>query len=103
MKKIPFCAHPPSFHFDPLRADNGRIGGPFLNGSARKRPAIRVFQNQNVKCPSRCLNSAATPLFGDHLFPQFTDEKTKACGALCLERKTGKVLWARKWRLVQPG
>src|SRR5438105_2077208 len=70
--------------------------GPFLNGSSTEKNLPAEFsKTQNVKWSAPLPGtSAATPIvWGDHVFISSTEEKSKALRALCLQRKTGKVLW----------
>src|SRR5438067_2304421 len=70
--------------------------GPSFNGSSiEKNLPVEFSKTQNVKWSTPLPGkSAATPIiWGEHVFVSSTDEQTKSLRALCLDRKTGKVLW----------
>src|SRR5438309_3580395 len=79
------------------RAENwAQWRGPYFNGSTTEKNLPAEFsKTQNVKWSAPLPGtSAATPIvWGDHVFISSTEEKSKALRALCLQRKTGKVLW----------
>ncbi|MFP6603369.1 MAG: PQQ-binding-like beta-propeller repeat protein [Pirellulaceae bacterium] len=79
------------------QADNwGQFRGPNFNGStAEKDLPSKWSQTENVAWVADLPGaSAATPIvWGDHVFVSSTDAKAKTLKAMCLDRKTGKLLW----------
>ena len=70
--------------------------GPNFDGSSREQNLSSDFsKSENVKWTADLPgSSAATPIvWGDHIFLSSGDEKTKGMRALCLDRKSGKLLW----------
>jgi len=79
------------------RSENwGHWRGPHFDGSSNEKNLPADFsKTQNVKWSTALPGtSAASPIIWDeHVFLSSTDEKTKSLRALCLDRKSGKVLW----------
>ena len=77
--------------------------GPNFNGSTSEKNLPSQFSKTDgvkwaVPLPGP---SAATPvIFGDHVFVSSTDKEKRSLLAICLDRKTGKVLWQNE---VSPG
>jgi outer membrane protein assembly factor BamB len=74
----------------------GHWRGPHFDGSSNEKNLPAEFsKTQNVKWSTALPGtSAASPIIWDeHVFLSSTDEKTKSLRALCLDRKSGKVLW----------
>jgi outer membrane protein assembly factor BamB len=72
--------------------------GPNFNGSSEEANLPAVWEKGDavwaVEMPGP---SAGTPvILGDKVFVSSTDRKTKSLQALCLDRKTGKILWQHK-------
>src|SRR5215813_6442335 len=70
--------------------------GPYFNGSTTEKQLPASFsKTNNVRWMTTLPGpSAATPIiWEDRIFVSSTDEKSQSLRALCLERKTGKVLW----------
>jgi outer membrane protein assembly factor BamB len=80
-----------------LRAENWpQWRGPHFNGSSTETHLPAEFsKTQNVKWSASLPGpSAATPVvWGEYVFVSSPDQPTKTLHALCLERKSGKVLW----------
>lgn len=80
-------------------ADNwAQWRGPQFNGSSAEKNLPSTWTKESarwsVPMPG---SSAATPIiFGDLVFVSTADDATKTLRAMCLERKTGKVLWNNK-------
>ena len=80
-------------------ADNwAQWRGPQFNGSSTEKNLPSTWTKTNslwsVPMPGP---SAATPvIFGDRVFVSTADDATKTLRAMCLDRKTGKVLWNNK-------
>ncbi|MEK7677049.1 MAG: PQQ-binding-like beta-propeller repeat protein [Verrucomicrobiota bacterium] len=73
--------------------------GPFFNGSTTETNLpVQWTKTENVAWSLDLPGpSAATPIvWGDHVFISSTDTQAQALLALCLDRKTGKVLWQHK-------
>jgi outer membrane protein assembly factor BamB len=73
--------------------------GPLYNGSSEAVLLPTQFsKTENVKWVTNLPGpSAATPIIlGDKIFLSSTDLKNKTLLAMCLDRKTGKVLWSKK-------
>lgn len=72
--------------------------GPEHNGSSTARNLPATFsKTQNVKWVAPMPGpSAATPIVvGDRIFVASVDTKAQNLAALCLDRKTGNVLWSK--------
>ncbi len=87
-----------------VRAENWpNWRGPSFNGStpAENLP-VRFSPSENVRWAAEMPGpSAGTPIvWGDRIFVSSTDERQKALLAMCLDRRTGKVLWQHQ---VGPG
>ena len=70
--------------------------GPAYNGSSPEKNLPSEFsKTQNIKWTAALPGpSAATPIvWGDQVYVSSTDQKTKTLRALCLDRRTGKILW----------
>jgi outer membrane protein assembly factor BamB len=72
--------------------------GPNFNGSSDEKglPAkwTRESARWSVALPGA---SASTPIiYGDRVFISTADDETRTMHALCLDRKTGKILWNNK-------
>ena len=82
------------------QAENwGQFRGPHFNGSpSEKNLPSKWSQTENVAWVTDLPGaSAATPIvWGDHVFVSTTDANTKTLKAMCLDRKTGKVLWSHE-------
>lgn len=77
--------------------------GPNFNGSSTERKLPADFsKTNNVQWIATLPGpSAATPIiWGDHVFVNSTDLRTKTLRALALDRRTGKELWNQE---VAPG
>jgi outer membrane protein assembly factor BamB len=70
--------------------------GPYFNGSSTEQNLPADFSKTNnvkwaIPLPG---TSAATPIiWNDHILISSADDRAKAMRALCLDRKSGKVLW----------
>src|SRR6267142_705841 len=86
-----------SFLTASIRAENWpQWRGLHFDGSSTEKNLPAEFsKTQNVKWSTPLSGtSAATPIiWDDHVFVSSTDERNKTLRALCLDRKTGKVLW----------
>src|SRR5262249_7089587 len=72
--------------------------GPHFNGSSNEKGLPSKWSKEeaawSVDLPGP---GAATPVIqGDHVFVSTTDLSSKTLHALCLDRKTGQVLWNQK-------
>src|SRR5215212_7435821 len=70
--------------------------GPNYNGSSTAKNLPTEFsKTQNVKWSATLPGgSAATPIiWADKVFVSSSDERNKTLRAMCLDRKTGKILW----------
>jgi outer membrane protein assembly factor BamB len=70
--------------------------GPNFDGSSSEKNLPAEFsKTDNVKWSATLPGpSAATPIiWGDRVFLSSSDDKTKNLHAMCLDRKTGKILW----------
>src|SRR4030095_3159422 len=72
--------------------------GPHFNGSSAEKGLPSKWSKEDaawsVALPGP---RAATPAIqGDHVFVSTSDLSSKTLHALCLDRKTGKVLWDHK-------
>ena len=81
-----------------LGADWPQWRGPEFNGSS---PEKGLPSKWSKETPAWALPmsgpSASTPVvLGDHIFTSTIDEQGKSLHALCLDRKSGKVLWNQK-------
>ena len=80
-----------------LRAENWpQWRGPSFNGSTTERNLPTTFsKTENVKwCAPLPGPAAATPVVWDsHVFVSSADQSNRVTRALCLDRKSGKVLW----------
>ena len=80
-----------------LRADNWpQWRGPNFNGSSTETKLPEQFsKTENVKWSTPLPGpSAATPVvWQEHLFVSSSDPSNKLMRALCLDRKSGKMLW----------
>ena len=77
--------------------------GPLFNGTSSETGLPTKFsKSENVKWSAPMPGpSASTPIiWGDHVFISTADQQKKSMWALCLDRKTGKVLWEHE---VGPG
>ena len=86
-------------HTRTLGEDWPQLRGPNFNGSTSERNLPTQFsQTENVKWSLDLPGaSAATPaVFGDRVFLSTTDASKKKLLAICLNRKTGKVLWQKE-------
>jgi outer membrane protein assembly factor BamB len=73
--------------------------GPHFNGSSQERNLPAAWSKTTNVAWSVSLPgpSAATPvIWGDHVFVSSADLSSQSLLALCLDRKTGKVLWQHK-------
>jgi len=79
------------------RAENwAQWRGPFFNGSSTETGLPTKFsKTENVRWTAPMPGpSAATPaIWGDRVFVSSGDQQKKSLCAMCLDRKTGKVLW----------
>jgi len=81
-----------------LAADWSQWRGPNFNGSSPEKglPA-HWSKDKAVWSLDMAGPSASTPIIlGDHLFTSTVDERDKTLHALCVDRKSGKVLWDNK-------
>lgn len=80
-----------------LHAENwAHWRGPNFDGSSGEKNLPADFsKTENVKWSTALPGpSAATPIiWGDRVFLSSSDDKTKNLHAMCLDRKTGKLLW----------
>lgn len=79
-----------------LAGDWPQFRGPFFNGSCDEKNLPTEFsETENVKWSVELPGpSASTPcIFGDYVFVSTTDLANKSCRAICLDRKSGRVLW----------
>jgi len=69
--------------------------GPNFNGSSEEKGLPAKFARDSAAWTLDLPGpSASTPvIWDDHVFVSTPDEKTKTLHALCLDRKTGKILW----------
>ena len=70
--------------------------GPYFNGSSTEKNLPAEFsKTRNVKWSTPMPgSSAATPIiWEDRVFVSSADDRAKTLQALCLDRKSGKVLW----------
>jgi outer membrane protein assembly factor BamB len=69
--------------------------GPELNGSSKETGLPGKFTKEGAQWVLDLPGpSASTPvIFEDHVYLTTTDEKTKTLHALCVNRKSGKILW----------
>jgi outer membrane protein assembly factor BamB len=77
----------------------GHWRGPYFNGSSTEQNLPSEFsKTNNVKWAADMPGtSAATPIiWNDKVFVSSADDRAKAMRALCLERKSGKVLWEQE-------
>jgi outer membrane protein assembly factor BamB len=73
--------------------------GPFLNGSTTETSLPTKFGPDQAVAWATTLPgpSGATPIvWGDHIFLPALDKETNDLVALCLDTKTGKVLWRKE-------
>src|SRR5580765_7059032 len=73
--------------------------GPHFNGSSDETGLpVKFSKTENVKWSAPMPGpSAATPIiWGDHVFISTVDQQKKSLWALCLDLKTGKVLWQQE-------
>jgi outer membrane protein assembly factor BamB len=73
--------------------------GPAFNGSSAETGLPSSFdKTENVlwSCPMPGPSGATPVISGDHVFVASTDEQTRTCVAIAIDRKTGKVLWQHK-------
>ena len=73
--------------------------GPFFNGSTTETNLPATFsRTENVlwAAPMPGMSGATPAVWGDRVFVSSVDEKTRRLAALCLDAKTGKVLWQRE-------
>src|SRR5262245_36850615 len=73
--------------------------GPAFNGSAtEKNSPTRWTRTEGLAWTAPMPGpSGATPaIWNDHVFVSSTDDATKTCVALALDRKTGRELWRVK-------
>ncbi len=79
-------------------ADWPQWRGPDFNGSSPEKNLPATWsKTDNVAWATPLTGlSAGTPvIFGDRVFVSSTDSQTKAQLAVCVDRKTGKVLWQK--------
>lgn len=79
-----------------VSADNwSQWRGPQFNGSSTEKNLPSTWTKESAKWSVPMPGpSAATPIiFGDLVFISTADDATKTLRAMCLDRKTGKVLW----------
>jgi outer membrane protein assembly factor BamB len=77
-------------------ADWGQWRGPNFNGSTdESNLPTQWSQTENVAWSVAMPGpSGSTPVvWGDHVFVSSTDQKKQTVKAICLDRKSGKVLW----------
>jgi outer membrane protein assembly factor BamB len=79
-------------------ADWSQWRGPDFNGSSPEKNLPSQWTRENVTWQLDLPGpGAATPIIlGDKVFVSTTDNKTKTLHALCIDRKTGKLLWSNK-------
>ena len=80
--------------------------GPFFNGSTTEANLPAKFDETENLAWSTPLpgSSGATPIvWGDLIFLPSVDAATSGLLALCVDAKTGKVLWSRKTGKDRPG
>jgi outer membrane protein assembly factor BamB len=72
--------------------------GPNFNGSSPEKRLPTQWTKENVTWQLDLPGpSAGTPvIFGDKVFVTTSDDRTKTLHALCVDRKTGKILWNNK-------
>lgn len=81
-----------------LAADWPQWRGPNFNGSTAEKGFATEWSKDsaawNVDLPGP---SASTPVvFGDRIFTSTADRQNKTLHAICIDRKSGKVLWNHK-------
>src|SRR6266542_2457643 len=72
--------------------------GPHFNGSADEKDLPSTWSKEtalwSVDLPGP---SAATPVvWGDHVYVSTTDNTSRTVNAVCVDRKTGKIVWNNK-------
>ena len=80
-------------------ANWGQWRGPEFNGSSpAKNLPVKFSKTENIAWSLDMPGpSAATPvIWGDRVFVSSTDKTARSLLALCVDRKTGKVLWQKK-------
>jgi hypothetical protein len=84
-----------ALHVTALAEDWPQWRGPHFNGSSNEKGLPSKWSKEDatwsVNLPG---SSAATPVVqGDHVFVSTSDLSSKTLHALCLDRKTGRILW----------
>ena len=81
-----------------LCADWAQWRGPNFNGSTDEKGLPAEFNKEGAQWVLDMPGpSASTPIvFGDKLFTSTIDAQNKSLHAICIDRKTGKVLWNNK-------
>jgi outer membrane protein assembly factor BamB len=84
--------------FGALAADWPQWRGPNFNGSTDEKGLPSEFSKDSAAWTLDMPGpSASTPVvFGDRVFTSTVDAEKKILLAMCLDRKTGKVLWSNK-------
>lgn len=79
-------------------ADWAQWRGPAFNGSTPEKNLPAQWTRENATWQLDLPGpSAATPIvIGDKIFVSSTDNQAKTLHALCIDRKTGKILWNNK-------
>jgi outer membrane protein assembly factor BamB len=72
--------------------------GPHFNGSSSDKNLPSTWTKESAAWTAPMPGpSASTPIIlGDHVYTSTAEMSTRSLHALCLDRKTGKVLWDRK-------
>lgn len=87
-----------AFASSPFAADWAQWRGPEFNGSSPEKGLPSQWGKESAAWALEMPGpSAATPVvLGDEVFVSTTDAQTKTLHALCLDRKSGKILWDNK-------
>jgi len=83
----------------PRAADWPQWRGPNFNGSTTEKNLPATFsRTENVvwSAPMPGPSGATPVVWGDYVFVASTDDATKTCVAIAIDRKTGKELWRVK-------
>ena len=79
--------------------------GPAFNGTSSEKglPASwSTTENIAWATPMPGMSSATPVIWGDHVFVSSTEARTKSLLAMCLDAKTGKVLWRHEMGKDRP-
>ncbi len=81
-----------------MGADWAQWRGPSFDGSSTEKGLPTQWTKENVAWQLDLPGpSAGTPvILGDRVFVTSSDDRTKTLHAMCVDRKTGKVLWQNK-------